>query len=62
MRRRRSGIEDRGRRPVRNADGTTQTCAVPLRGKGMRHRARYVDYRGGEHAKVFSTNGMLSAG
>jgi hypothetical protein len=52
-RNRRSGVEDRWTRTIRDADGETRTVPSANAGKGMRWRARYVDERGREHAKGF---------
>jgi integrase len=53
-RNRRSGVEDRWTKTVRDADGNTQTVPSANDGKGKRWRARYVDQRGREHAKGFA--------
>jgi hypothetical protein len=52
-RNRRSGVEDRWTKAVRDLDGTTRTVASAANGKGLRWRARYVDENGNEHAKGF---------
>ena len=53
-RNRRSGVEDRWVKTIRDVDGSTQTVPSAAHGKGKRWRARYVDERGREHAKVFA--------
>jgi integrase len=53
-RNRRAGVEDRWTRTIRDAEGNTQTVPSANHGKGSRWRARYVDERGCEHAKVFA--------
>ena len=53
-RNRRSGVEDRWTKTVRDAEGNTQTVPSAAHGKGSRWRARYVDDKGGEHAKGFA--------
>ena len=52
-RNRRSGVEDRWTKTVRDADGNPQSVPSAAHGKGMRWRARYVDDRGREYAKGF---------
>jgi hypothetical protein len=52
-RNRRSGVEDRWTKTVRDADGNAQTVPSANDGKGKRWRARYVDDQGREHAKSF---------
>jgi integrase len=52
-RNRRSGVEDRWTKTVREADGTTRTVPSSAYGKGSRWRARYVDEVGREHAQGF---------
>jgi integrase len=54
-RNRRSGVEDRWTKTVRDADGTTRTVPSAADGKGLRWRARYVDDEGKEHSKAFRT-------
>jgi hypothetical protein len=39
---------------VRDADGNTKDVPSARYGRGRRWRARYVDERGGEHAKAFT--------
>lgn len=53
-RNRRSGVEDRWTKTVRDADGNPQTVPSAAQGKGKRWRARYVDERGREHAQGFT--------
>ena len=53
-RNRRSGVEDRWVKTIRDVDGSTQTVPSAAHGKGKRWRAGYVDERGREHAKVFA--------
>ncbi|OCB14154.1 hypothetical protein A5717_11640 [Mycolicibacterium porcinum] len=53
-RNRRSGVEDRWTRTIRDADGNKQTVPSANHGKGSRWRARYVDETGREREKVFS--------
>lgn len=53
-RNRRSGVEDRWTKTVRNPDGTTRSAPSANHGKGSRWRARYVDDEGHERAKGFS--------
>jgi integrase len=68
-RNRRSGVEDRWTKTVRDPDGTTRTVPSAADRQGMRWRARYVDDDGREHAKGFRTkaeatrwlNGVISA-
>src|SRR5688572_16956695 len=52
-RNRRSGVEDRWTKTVRDPDGTTRTVPSAVDGQGLRWRARYVDENGKEHAKGF---------
>lgn len=52
-RNRRSGVEDRWTKSVRDADGNVQTVPSANHGKGMRWRARFVDDEGRERAKGF---------
>lgn len=52
-RNRRSGVEDRWTKTVRESDGTVRTVPSAASGQGMRWRARYVDAEGREHAKGF---------
>jgi hypothetical protein len=53
-RNRRSGVEDRWTKSVRDAEGNVQTVPSAAHGKGKRWRARYVDDDGREHAKGFA--------
>lgn len=53
-RNRRSGVEDRWTKTVRDADGTAKTIPSANHGNGKRWRARYVDDDGSEHAKGFT--------
>jgi integrase len=53
-RNRRSGVEDRWTKTVRDADGNIQTVPSASHGRGMRWRARYVDEDGREHSKRFT--------
>jgi integrase len=53
-RNRRSGVEDRWTKTVRDTDGNTQTVPSANDGKGKRWRARYVDEDGREHARGFT--------
>ncbi|MGV0807054.1 tyrosine-type recombinase/integrase [Mycolicibacterium setense] len=53
-RNRRSGVEDRWTKTIRDADGNTQIVPSVAHGKGMRWCARYVDDQGSEHAKRFA--------
>lgn len=53
-RNRRSGVEDRWTKTVRQSDGTTTQVPSSVDGKGMRWRGRYVDETAREHAKGFS--------
>lgn len=53
-RNRRSGVEDRWTKTVRDADGNPQVVPSANCGKGMRWRARYVDADGREVAKGFA--------
>lgn len=52
-RNRRSGVEDRWTKTVRDADGVETKVPSVNYGKGLRWRARYVDENGKEHAKGF---------
>lgn len=52
-RNRRSGVEDRWTKSIRDADGNVQTVPSANYGKGMRWRARFVDDNGRERAKGF---------
>ena len=52
-RNRRSGVEDRWTKTVRDEHGNTHTVSSANHGKGKRWRARYVDDDGREHAKRF---------
>lgn len=52
-RNRRSGVEDRWTKTVRDADGVETRVPSVNYGKGLRWRARYVDENGKEHAKGF---------
>lgn len=52
-RNRRSGVEDRWMKAVRDADGNLRTVRSANYGKGKRWRARFVDDEGREHAKGF---------
>jgi integrase len=54
QRNRRSGVEDRWTRKLRQPDGTTKTIPSSNHGKGSRWRARYVDDNGREHARGFT--------
>jgi len=54
-RNRRSGVEDRWAKTVRDADGTVRTVPSAAHGQGLRWRARYVDDEGKERAKGFRT-------
>ncbi|MDR3663191.1 MAG: tyrosine-type recombinase/integrase [Mycobacterium sp.] len=68
-RNRRSGVENRWTKDVRDADGKVQSVPSANYGKGMQWRARYVDSDGREHAKGFRTksegnqwlNGIVAA-
>lgn len=53
-RNRRSGVEDRWTKTVRDADGNPQSVPSATYGKGMRWRARYVDADCREVAKGFA--------
>jgi integrase len=53
-RNRRSGVEDRWTKTIRDADGNLQTVPSANYGKGKRWRARFVDDEGREHAKSFT--------
>ncbi len=53
-RNRRSGVEDRWNKTVRDTEGNLQTVPSAAHGKGKRWRARYVDENGREHAKGFA--------
>ncbi len=52
-RNRRSGVEDRWMRTVRDDTGNTQQVPSTRNGKGLRWMARYVDDKGREHTKSF---------
>jgi integrase len=52
-RNRRSGVEDRWTKSIRDADGNVQAAPSVNYGKGMRWRARFVDDDGHERAKGF---------
>jgi len=54
-RNRRSGVEDRWSRTVRDERGNARTAPSAVYGSGKRWRARYVDDDGREHAKAFAT-------
>ncbi|MFL0274313.1 tyrosine-type recombinase/integrase [Mycobacterium sp. SMC-19] len=54
QRSRRSGVEDRWNKTVRNEAGDAQTVPSAASGVGKRWRARYVDDDGREHAKGFT--------
>lgn len=68
-RNRRSGVEDRWNKTIRQPDGSAETVPSAAYGKGLRWRARYVDEEGREHAKGFRTkteatswlNGIVAA-
>jgi Phage integrase SAM-like domain len=68
-RNRRSGVEDRWTKTVRDSNRNLQTVPSATNGKGLRWRARYVDEDGQERAKGFRTkadaqrwlNGVISA-
>jgi integrase len=53
QRSRRSGVEDRWSKAIRDDDGTTRTVQSAAYGSGKRWRARFVDDDGREHAKGF---------
>ncbi|UZF54504.1 site-specific integrase [Gordonia polyisoprenivorans] len=53
-RNRRSGVEDRWTKLVRDHDGNEARVHSAAHGKGKRWRARYVDDAGQEHAKGFT--------
>jgi hypothetical protein len=53
-RNRRSGVEDRWIKAVRDPDGTVRTVPSAAHGKGMRWRARYVGPDGREYSKRFA--------
>lgn len=53
-RNRRSGVEDRWTKTVRDEAGNETRIPSAAHGKGKRWRARYVDDRGQEHAKGFA--------
>lgn len=53
-RNRRSGVEDRWFKNVRDVDGRVQSVRSANYDKGLRYRARYVDDDNREHAKGFS--------
>ncbi|MEZ0363377.1 tyrosine-type recombinase/integrase [Mycobacterium sp. pUA109] len=52
-RNRRSGVEDRWHKVIRDDNGKPHSVPSAAHGKGRRWRARYVDERGQEHAKGF---------
>jgi integrase len=52
-RNRRSGVEDRWTKSIRDANGNVQTVPSANHGKGMRWRARFIDDTGNERAKKF---------
>src|SRR6516165_8412540 len=52
-RNRRSGVEDRWTKNIRDADGNVQAVPSANHGKGMRWRARFVDNDGNERARGF---------
>src|ERR1700739_4402021 len=52
-RNRRSGVEDRWTKNIRDADGNVQAAPSANYGKGMRWRARFVDDEARERAKEF---------
>jgi integrase len=52
-RNRRSGVEDRWIKRVRDPDGTMSTVPSAVAGRGMRWRARYVGPDGKEYSKRF---------
>lgn len=52
-RNRRSGVEDRWTKTVRDENGNVETVPSASAGKGSRWRARYVDDQGREHAQGF---------
>ncbi len=52
-RNRRSGVEDRWTKTVRDEHGNMQSVPSARHGKGLRWLARYVDDRGREHTKAF---------
>ncbi len=52
-RNRRSGVEDRWMRTVRDDTGTTSQVPSSRHGTGLRWMARYVDDQGREHTKSF---------
>ncbi|MCZ4535554.1 site-specific integrase [Gordonia terrae] len=54
LRNRRSGVEDRWTKTVRDADGHETRVPSASHGKGKRWRARYVDDSGQEHARGFA--------
>jgi integrase len=56
-RNRRSGVEDRWTKTVRDAAGNQQTVPSATHGKGKRWRARYVDGDGREVARGFTKKG-----
>jgi hypothetical protein len=51
-RNRRSGVEDRWTKTVRDEHGNMQNVPSARHGKGLRWLARYVDDRGREHTKA----------
>jgi integrase len=54
-RNRRSGVEDRWTKTVRDEAGNTKSVPSAANGQGLRWRARYVDDDNREHAKGFRT-------
>ena len=52
-RNRRSGVEDRWTKTVRDENGNIETVPSASAGRGSRWRARYVDDQGREHAQGF---------
>lgn len=55
QRNRRSGVEDRWTKTVRDAHGNTRRVQSASYGRGSRWRGRYVDAAGREHARGFAT-------
>ena len=53
-RNRRSGVEDRWTKTVRDEQGNAKTVPSARQGKGMRWLARYVDDEGRERSKAFA--------
>src|SRR5262245_9802308 len=53
-RNRRSGVEDRWNKTIRDPDGNTRSVQSAAHGKGKRWRARYVDDHGREHVQGFT--------